>query len=197
VPGPSLKRRSTLRKLTAYNFLTLNGFFKGPNEDISWHRHGQEEAQFSEEALSQNDNILLFGRKTYEMMASFWPTPEAKELFPKVAEGMNRAEKIVFSTSPFAPQWENTQAISGDIVEKIREMKESPGKDMTTLGSGSIISLFADHGLIDEYQFMIDPVGLPDGTPLFKDTKQKLDLRLTGSRVFNSGVVMLTYQPVR
>lgn len=183
-----------MRKLSAYNFLTLNGFFKGPNEDTSWHTHGEEEAKYSEEALAY-ENILLFGRRTYEMMASFWPTPQAKELFPKVAEGMNRAEKIVFSKSPFEPEWENTQVISGDIVEKIREIKKSPGKDMTILGSGTIISLFTDHGLIDEYQFMIDPVAIPDGTPVFKNIKQKLDLRLTYSKVFKSGVVLLNYQP--
>ena len=104
-----------MRKLTAYNFLTLNGFFKGSNEDTSWHRHGAEEARYSEEMLAQ-DNILLFGRKTYQMMASFWPTPQAKELFPKVAEGMDRAEKIVFSKSPFEPEWENTQVISAPQI---------------------------------------------------------------------------------
>jgi dihydrofolate reductase len=181
-----------MRKLTAYNFLTLNGFFKGPNEDTSWHTHGEEEAKYSEEALAQ-DNILLFGRKTYEMMVSFWPTPQAKESFPKVAEGMNKAEKIVFSEALFEPEWKNTQVISGDIVEKIREIKKSPGKDMAILGSGTIINLFTDHGLIDEYQFMIDPVAIPDGTPVFTNIKLKLDLRLTGSKVFKSGVVLLNY----
>lgn len=185
-----------MRKLTAYNFLTLNGFFKGPNEDTNWHTHGEEEAKYSEEALDQDANILLFGRKTYEMMASFWPTPQAKELFPKVAEGMNRAEKMVFSTSPFEPAWENTQVISGDIVEKIRAIKKLPGKDMTILGSGALINLLTDHGLIDEYQFMIDPVALPDGTPVFQNIKEKLELRLTGSKIFNSGVVLLNYQPI-
>ena len=183
-----------MRKLIAYNFLTLNGFFKGPNEDISWHTHGEEEVKYSEEALAQ-DSILLFGRKTFEMMVSFWPTPQAKELFPKVAAGMNKADKIVFSHAPFESEWENTQVISGDIVEKVRELKKSPGKDMTILGSGAIINLFTDYNLIDEYQFMIDPVAIPDGTPVFKNIKQKLDLRLTGSKVFNSGVVLLNYQP--
>ena len=182
-----------MRKLTAYNFLTLNGFFKGANENTNWHTHGQEEAKYSEEALAQQ-NILLFGRKTYEMMASFWPTPQAKELFPKVAAGMNQAEKIVFSQSPFEPEWENTQVISGDIVEKVRAIKKSPGKDMTILGSGAIISLFTDYGLIDEYQFMIDPVAIPDGTPVFQNIKQKLNLQLTSSKVFRSGVVLLSYQ---
>ena len=185
-----------MRKLSAYNFLTLNGFFKGPNEDISWHTHGDEEAKYSEEALAQ-DNSLLFGRKTYEMMASYWPTPQAKELFPKVAAGMNRAEKFVCSTSPFEPAWANTEVISGDIVAKIRELKKSPGKDITILGSGTIINLLTDHSLIDEYQFMIDPVALPDGTPVFRNINQKLVLRLIGSRVFKSGVVLLNYQPIK
>ncbi len=87
-----------MRKLTTYDFLTLNGFFKGPNEDNTWHTHGEEEAKYSEEALGE-ENVLLFGRKTYEMMASFWPTPQAKALFPQVAAGMNNAEKNVFSRS--------------------------------------------------------------------------------------------------
>jgi dihydrofolate reductase len=185
-----------MRKLTAYNFLTLNGFFQGPNGDTSWHTHGLEEAKYSEKALEQDKNILLFGRKTYEMMVSFWPTLQANELFPKVAEGMNRSEKIVFSKSSFEPEWENTQVISGDIVEKIREIKKSPGKDMTILGSGAIINLFTDHGLIDEYQFMIDPVAIPAGTPVFNNIQQKLELRLTGSQIFKSGVVLLIYQPI-
>ncbi|MCB0156001.1 MAG: dihydrofolate reductase [Anaerolineae bacterium] len=182
-----------MRKLTVYNFLTLNGFCKGPNEETDWHIHGEEEAKYSEESLS-HDNILLFGRKTYEMMASFWPTPQAAELFPQVAARMNKAEKIVFSRTPFAPAWENTHVISGDIVAKVRELKASPGKDMTILGSGSLITLFTDHGLIDAYQFMIDPVAIPDGTPVFQNIKQKLDLQLTGSKVFESGVVLLYYQ---
>jgi len=176
--------------------MTLNGFFKGSNEDTSWHKHGGEEAKYSEESLKQG-NILLFGRRTYEMMADFWPTPMARESFPKVAEGMNKAEKIVFSKTPFEPKWENTRVISGDIVEEMRKLKATSGKDMTILGSGTIISLFADQGLIDEYQFMIDPVALPEGTPVFKNVKGKLDLRLTGSKVFKSGVVLLNYQPTR
>jgi dihydrofolate reductase len=185
-----------MRKIVAYNFLTINGFFKGPNEDISWHKHGEEEARYSEEMLGQ-DNMLLFGRKTYEQMVSFWPTPMAKEAFPKVAEGMNKAEKIVFSKKPFEAKWENTQVVSGDIVDQILRLKASPGKDMAILGSGTIINLLTDSGLIDEYQFMLDPMALPDGAPVFKGITQKLDLQLTGSRVFKSGVVLLCYQPMK
>lgn len=68
-------------KITSFTFLTLNGYFKGENEDTSWHRHGEEENRYSEDSL-QSDSILLFGRTTYEMMYSFWPTLRAAELFP-------------------------------------------------------------------------------------------------------------------
>ena len=106
-----------MRKLTMYNFITLNGFYKGLNEDISWHRHGGEEEGFSVDSLQQ-DNILLFGRVTYQMMASFWPTPMAMESMPDVATGMNNAEKIVFSNSLDNAEWQNTTIINGDIVEE-------------------------------------------------------------------------------
>ena len=85
-----------MRKLTVFNFITLNGYYKGLNEDIGWHRHESDEGEFAAEG-AQSESVLLFGRKTYEMMASFWPTPEGKKMNPAVAEGMNKSEKIVFS----------------------------------------------------------------------------------------------------
>jgi dihydrofolate reductase len=185
-----------MRTLNAFNFLTLNGFFRGPQEDTSWHTHGGEEEQYSVESL-RGDGILLFGRKTYDMMASYWPTPAAAEQFPEVAAGMNRAEKIAFSKKPFTPRWHNTRLITGDIVNQVRALKATSGKNMTILGSGSIISLFAEHGLIDEYQFMIDPVAIPDGTPVFVGITKKLELELIGSKVLESGVVLVSYRPMR
>jgi dihydrofolate reductase len=185
-----------MRTLSAFNFLTLNGFFKAEQEDISWHTHGGEEEQYSVESL-QGDGILLFGRKTYDMMASFWPTPVAAERFPEVAAGMNRAEKIAFSRKPFTPRWHNTRVITGDIVNEVRALKAMPGKNMTILGSGSIISLFTEHGLIDAYQLMIDPVAVPDGTSVFAGITKKLELELIASKVFRSGVVLVSYRPTR
>lgn len=184
-----------MRTLTAYNFITLNGFFKGPQEDISWHTHGGEEEQYSVQSL-QGDSMLLFGRNTYDMMAGFWPTPAAAAQSPEVAAGMNRAEKIVFSRQSFTPQWANTRLIGGDIVREVRALKATPGKNMTILGSGSIITLFSEYGLIDEYQFMIDPVAIPDGTPVFAGITTKLALELTASRRFESGVMLVSYRPV-
>jgi dihydrofolate reductase len=183
-----------MRTLKAYNFLTLNGFFRGPQQDISWHTHGGEEEQYSVESLKRGA-ILLFGRRTYDMMASFWPTRAAAGQFPEVAAGMNRAEKIVFSKKPFTPRWENTRVITGDIVNEVRVLKATPGENMTILGSGSIISLFTEHGLIDEYEFLIDPVAIPEGTPVFAGISKRLELELTGSRVFQSGAVLVSYRP--
>lgn len=183
-----------MARLTAYTFTTLNGFYKGPGEDISWHTHGEEEAQFSVESLA-DENILLFGRRTYEQMASFWPTPMAAEQFPEVAAGMNRANKIVFSRAAFLAEWAGTRCVSGDIVAEVRKLKETADKDMTILGSGSIISLFADNGLIDSHQIMIDPVAIGRGAPLFEGISHTLRFRLTDSRVFSSGTVLLSLTP--
>jgi dihydrofolate reductase len=182
-------------KLTVFNFITLNGFFEGPNRDISWHRHGAEENEYAIETL-KSGSTLLFGRVTYEMMASYWPTPTAIKNDPIVARGMNDADKIVFSRTLEKVEWDNSRLVKDNIVKEIRTMKQVPGKDMTLLGSGSILTQLAEHGLIDEYQIMVDPVALGDGTPLFKDIRHKLDLKLTMTKVFRSGVVLLCYQPM-
>ena len=175
--------------------MTLNGYFKGPNEDISWHRHGQEESEYAAEG-AKSESILLFGRKTYEMMASYWPTPMAAHNDPEVAEGMNKSEKIVFSTTLKKTEWKNTRLIKNDIIAEIRKLKKTAGKDMVILGSGSIVTQFAKAGIIDNYQFMIDPVALGDGVSIFKGITTKLDLKLTDTKTFKSGVVLLCYQPL-
>lgn len=185
-----------MRTLTLYNFLTLNGFYKDPFGGTGWHSHGIEESKYSEEALARN-NILLFGRKTYEMMNSFWPTTIAYESFPVVAEGMNNAEKIVFSRSMNSADWNNTTIIKENIIERVKELKETPGKNLTILGSGSIASQFAEENLIDRYEIMIDPVLLGAGSPLLSGIKEPLKLGLLKSRVFQSGVVLLEYEVAR
>ena len=179
-------------KVIAYNFISLNGYYKGIDEDTSWHRHGREEEKYSEEMLALN-NVLLFGRKTYELMVSFWPTPAGKAASPKVAAGMNAAEKIVFSNTLNEANWENCRVLSGDIVEEMQALKKSDSRDFAILGSGSIINLFTDNNLIDEYQIMVDPVAIVKGTPLLEGIKRELQLKLSAVKAFDSGVVLLTY----
>ncbi|HEY4290929.1 MAG TPA: dihydrofolate reductase family protein [Puia sp.] len=185
-----------MRKVTVFNFITLNGYFQGPGGDISWHRFDPEMAKFSDEK-SQSGNILLFGRVTYQHMAASWPTPAAKEKQPVTADAMNKAEKIVFSRTLEKVDWNNTRLIKEDLVGAVRRLKQEAAKDMTILGSGSIVTQLVDAGLIDGYGFMIDPVALGEGVPVFKGMKNKLDLKLTSSKVFDSGMIMVTYEPVK
>lgn len=184
-----------MRRIGVFNFTTLNGYYKGPNEDISWHQHGEEEGDVAKEG-AQQENILLFGRVTYEMMAGFWPTPMAAEQFPDVAKGMNNSEKIVFSKTLKQADWKNTRIIGENMIEEVRRLKETAGKDMTILGSGTIVTQLSDAGLIDDYMIMVDPIILGEGTPMFNGMKNKLNLKLTESKRLKSGAVMNTYSRV-
>jgi len=183
-----------MAKLRVFNFLSLDGYFEGRDHDISWHRHGVEENEFAAQRL-RFKSVLHFGRVTYELMARYWPTPQALENDPAVAQAMNRADKIVFSRTVQNPTWSKTRVLADNIAEQIRQMKQAPGHDMTLLGSGSVVAQFADQGLIDEYQIMLDPVLLGEGTPFCKGLRHRLDLKLTATRVFSSGTVLLSYQP--
>jgi dihydrofolate reductase len=130
------------------------------------------------------------------MMASFWPTQMALDTMPDVARGMNKAEKIVFSTTLKSAEWNNTRLIKENMVAEVKKMKQKSDKDMVVLGSGSIVTQLAEHGLVDVYQLMIDPVALGSGTPIFKNLARKLDLKLSSSRTFKSGVIVLNYEPL-
>jgi dihydrofolate reductase len=185
-----------MRKLSAFNFTTLNGYFKGPNGDISWtqgHKADTDESNHAAEGL-QSGNILIFGRVTYQMMAGFWTSPMAHEHDPVVAAGMNTAEKLVFSKTLQQAGWNNTRLIKGDLIKEIEHLKQSPGKDMTILGSGSLISQLSEAGLIDEYELLVYPVALGDGTPLFHGLHHPLTLQLISARAFKSGAALLSYR---
>jgi dihydrofolate reductase len=182
-------------KFSAFNFITLDGYLEGPEKgNISWHNHGKEENEFASKSL-QSGSTLLFGRVTYQMMASYWPTPTAMENDPSIADGMNNAGKIVFSKTMANADWNNTRLIKDNIAEEIKKLKQEAKNNMTLLGSGSIVTQFAEKGLIDEYLIMIDPVIIGSGTSIFKGISHQLNLELINSKTFKSGVILLCYQP--
>ena len=183
-----------MRTLLAFNFITLDGYFQGPNRDISWHGHDAEEHEVALEGL-RSESTLVFGRVTYELMAGYWPTPQAKKNDPVVADGMNRADKIVFSRTLKTAEWNNTTLVSDDAVTAVAKLKQTPGRDMALMGSGSIVTQLARHGLIDHYELMVNPVALGEGTSIFKGLGRRLNLKLTSTRTFRTGVVLLSYQP--
>ncbi|HLP13446.1 MAG TPA: dihydrofolate reductase family protein [Flavobacteriales bacterium] len=179
-------------KLSSFTFITLNGHFKGPGEDTSWHNHSNAAGKFANKA-SQSASILLFGRKTYEMMAAFWPTEMAAKLFPVVAANMNKAQKIVCSKKLKKADWNNTTILKGDIVTEIKKLKRRK-TEITILGSGSLITQLTDAGLIDQYSIMLDPVAIGKGASIFDGIKNNLELKLTSSKVFKKdSILVLTY----
>jgi dihydrofolate reductase len=185
-----------MRKLIVFNHVSLDGYFVDLHGDMSWaHSSDPEWNAFVEENASGGGE-LLFGRVTYDLMASYWPTPLAIQNDPIVAMRMNDLPKVVFSRSMDNASWSNTKLVKGDIATEVRKMKNAPGKDMLIFGSGTIVSQLAQADLIDEYQIVLDPVVLGSGRTMFEGLKDRLILKLIKTRTFANGKVLLHYQPV-
>jgi len=184
-----------MRKLAVFNNATLDGYFTDVHGDMSWaHADDAEWTAFVAENAS-GGGVLLLGRITYELMASYWPTPAALATAPAVAEGMNEMQEVVFSRTLDKASWQNTTLVKGDVVAAVRKLKNEAGPGMTILGSGSIVAQLAQAGLIDEYQIVVHPVVLGRGKTMFDGIKKRLSLRLTKTRVFGNGNVVLWYEP--
>ncbi len=185
-----------MRKVFLFNLITLNGFFEGPNQDISWHHVGEE---FNEFAINQLHEIgtLLFGRVTYHLMASYWPTESAKTDDPVVAGLMNDMPKVVFSKTLSKAEWKNTKLVKGDPAAEVSKLKQQSGKDIAIFGSSNLAVTLAEHDLIDEYRVIVNPVFLGKGVPLLKGIKDNIELKLLQVRTFESGNVLLSYTPAR
>lgn len=178
-----------MRKLRVFESITIDGYFTDEHGDMNWAHTSDEE--FSD-WVAGNANMggeLLFGRKTYEMMASFWPTPLAAQQLPAVAKGMNAAKKYVASRT-LTPTWNNTFLVRGQLVESVRELKASDGPDITVLGSGSVVAQLGDAGLVDGYQFVIIPLALGAGRTVFTSRHK---LKLLEQRAFRCGNIVVTY----
>jgi dihydrofolate reductase len=184
-----------MRKLLVFNSVTLDGYFTDQNGDMSW-AHKQDDPEWSaftaENAKSGGE--LLFGRVTYELMASFWPTTAAAQMLPEIAENMNKAPKVVFSRKMDKASWNNTRVIKGDLAEEIRKLKEAPGDGLVLMGSGTIISQIALKGVIDEYQLVVNPLALGKGRTMFDGIEDRLSLTLTSTRAFQNGNVLVSYK---
>ena len=186
-----------------FNQVSVDGFFKSLDGDVSWTHEQAPDAEFEDwvAANASGGGALLFGRATYEMMASFWPTPMAAAQMPVVAKHMNELPKIVFSRTLTSASWQNTHLVKGDLVAEVKKLKSEARKDLggekpiTIMGSGSIVTQLAKHGLIDEYQILVIPVILGAGAPLFEGPGKKQNLRLTRSRTFKNGKAYLVYEP--
>jgi dihydrofolate reductase len=183
-------------KLVAYNAMSLDGYFTDANGDMSWAHKQDPEWQAFVSENARGGGQLLFGRITYDLMASFWPTPLAAQSNPVVVERMNSLRKFVFSKRLDKVSWNNTTLLKGDMTAEVRKLKQEPGPNIVIMGSGSVVAQLADAGLIDEYQIVLNPVVVGNGRTLFEGVKKKLPMKLAKSRTFGNGNIVLFYEPL-
>ena len=192
----SHRKRDEMSKVLAWEAITLDGFFAGPAGDISWHQADDEFHRLATEMLN-SVSTLVFGRVTYELMVSYWPTDAAATDDPVVAEKMNTLPKVVFSktlSDAAWGKWQNARLAKGGLKEEIATLKQEPGKDLAVLGSGQIVSALTRAGLLDDYWLFVNPVVLGSGSPLFRDIEKHTQLKLVATQPLRSGVVLLHYQ---
>jgi dihydrofolate reductase len=182
-----------MRKIIISEMITLDGYFARPDGELDWFFWNEEMEKTAIDLISTVDT-LLFGRVTYELMASYWPSASAPAENPIIVEKMNNLPKIVFSKTLEKIEWKNTKQIKEINKEEILKIKEQPGRNMVIYGSGSLVSVFMNLGLIDEYYIFVNPVVLGRGKPLFKGLNNQENLKLIETKPFSNGVVLLHYQ---
>jgi dihydrofolate reductase len=186
-----------MQNLIVFNNVTVDGYFVDSNGSMGW-AHAQKQDDEWNAFVAENskgNGTLLFGRVTYDLMASYWPTPMAAQQNPLVAARMNALSKIVFSRTMDKASWANTKLLKGDLADEVRNLKNQPGEGMAILGSGTIVTQLAQEGLIDEFQFVTNPLVLGKGRTMFEGIKDVLRLKLTKSRAFGNGCVVTWYEP--
>jgi len=181
--------------LHSFTSLSLDGCYADANSDMSWaHTQDPEQAEFTANN-AKGGGALVFGRITYEMMASFWTTPAAAEMMPDVAAQMNALPKTVFSRSLKSADWNNARVVNADLAGELRRLKSGKGPDMTILGSGTIVAQAASAGLLDGLDVMLVPVTLGAGKRLFDGIPRSLAWRREEVRQFSNGNVFIRYKP--
>jgi dihydrofolate reductase len=187
-----------MRRLTVFDQVTLDGRFTDAKGDMSWAHKPNDDAEWNEFVAGNADpgGPLVFGRVTYQMMASYWPTPAALHSNPVVARQMNDLPKFVFSRTLHEASWKNTTLLKGDLVSEVRALKAAPGADLTILGSGSIVAQLTQARLIDEFLLVLNPIALGSGRTIFDGVKGPLTFKQTTVRSFANGNVLVCYEPV-
>ncbi|MDD5396657.1 MAG: dihydrofolate reductase family protein [Candidatus Moranbacteria bacterium] len=192
-----------MRKIITTTFVTLDGVMQapgGPEEDTSREfKYGGWTANYWDEiggsvmsGFMKMPFDLLLGRKTYDIFASYWP--DAKE-DGEIKEKFNAAKKYVVSHEAKELAWNNSELITGDVAERIRELKKQDGPDLWVHGSGNLIQTLLKENLIDRMHVWIFPVVVGGGKRLFENGVPAQGLKLVDSKTASTGVVIATYEP--
>lgn len=192
-----------MRKVISMIHLSLDGFAAGPNDELDWVSYDTELEAYAH-AMHDITDAVIWGRKTYEGMASYWLTvpgnPDSSAPEINHAQWLDNTTKIVVSRTLDRIDWgsaTNTVLIKDNIAEEINKLKQQPGKDIWLLGSTNLMQTFMQLDLIDEYRFNINPTMLGKGKPLFGGLPHQMQLKLIESKTLKSGVVALRYEPIR
>ncbi|MFI5715876.1 dihydrofolate reductase family protein [Nocardia sp. NPDC051750] len=180
--------------VTLWMQISLDGFAEGPDEAVHWPVVDEELCTAYLDELRQAD-LLVYGRKTYEIMAAFWPTADLAPVSPfyvEFARFWRAAPKLVVSRTLRKPSW-NTQVIGADFVDEVNRRKEA-GQNMVLLGGAETAAAFLDHDLVDEYRLFVHPMLLRGGVPLFRSPVDTAGLRLMDVLTFDSAVVQMHYR---
>jgi dihydrofolate reductase len=189
-----------MRKLNAALFITLDGVVEAPGGEptLPEDRRGwsmrftdDEVGQVIGAAMDSSDAMLL-GRKTYENFAAFWPSVPEDDPFGNI---MNNRTKYVVSTMLDKAEWKNSHLIKGDVLAELRKLKQQPGKDISIVGSGTLVRSLIPTGIIDELQLMLCPVVLGAGSRLFDGADYMKSMKVLETTSFNSGMIYLRLQP--
>jgi dihydrofolate reductase len=192
-----------MRMLRVIEFLSLDGVIQSPgapDEDTEGgFRHGGWQRPYFDDVLGATaaegmaaTDTYLFGRKTYEGMAAYWPTAPDDDPY---ARHLNSTPKFVASTTLRSVDWQNSTLIEGDVAEEVAGLKKQPGKNIAVLGSGDLVQTLIEHDLVDEYFLAVFPIVLGSGKRLFREAQQVRRLNLVDSKATTTGGVIVTYRP--
>jgi len=179
--------------------ISLDGFVAGPNGEMDWIKVDQEIFDHVGKRISDGDTAL-YGRVTYQMMESYWPTagdqPDASKHDVEHSKWYKKVHKVVLSNTMKGADLPNTKVVSDNLADAINEIKQSgddAGKDILLFGSPTATHSLMQLNLIDGYWLFVNPVILGRGIPLFVDLKHKIKLNLLTTRQFTCGVTELNY----
>ena len=177
--------------------ISLDGFVAGPNGEMDWIKHNAELFEYVGERIKEGDTAL-YGRKTFELMESYWPTagdqPNASKHDIEHSKWYGKVHKVVLSKTMKGARLANTTIISDNLSRSINEIKQQPGQDILLFGSPTATHALIQQDLIDGYWLFVNPTILGRGIPLFVDIKDKIRLNLLPTtRQFSCGVTELNY----
>jgi dihydrofolate reductase len=185
-----------VRNLASFIIVSVDGFHEDSTGVFDFAIVDEEFREFAIRQLDDADT-LGFGRMTYEHMAAYWPTDQARANDDAIAARMNDKSKLAFSDTLKHAQWSNTTVVGGDAIAQVKGIKSAPGGEVLVIGSAHLTASFLAADVLDELRIMVSPIVLGRGHALFADLKDRVSLTLTHVRQFESGNVLMTYRRSR